>query len=369
MKVLYINYIPSPYRIDFFNTLAKKCNLDVVYYYKTIAERPNWKYNEKQHHYAHQFLYKKERTIETAAFKKLYKLIRSRDYDIIVVGGYARIIEIIAIIELRLLKIPFVLNTDGGFINTNPLKLKLKRFLVKSASWYLASGKVAAETLEYYGAPHSKIFNYRFSSIFRNEVLDKPLSLNEKKKIRKTLGLPENGKIIITIGRYISLKGYEYAIEAFHKLNAENSFMFMLGEGELREEYQTLISEYNLNNKVFLTGEKTKEIVLEYCKAADVMILPTITSDVWGLVVNEAMSCGLPVIATNRVGAAHDMIIDNKTGFMVSPNSSEEIKSALEKIFSSSTEDAVNVLNIAKEYTIESMVNDHISCFSKIRTK
>ena len=369
MKVLYINYIPSPYRIDFFNTLSKKCNLNVVYYYKSIAERPNWKYKEEQHQYAHQFLYKKERNIEPAAFKKLYKLIRSKDYDIIVIGGYARIIEMFAIVTLRLLRIPFVLNTDGGFINTNPVKLRLKRFLVKSASWYLASGKVAAKTLEYYGAPDNKIFNYRFSSIFRNEVLDKPLSQNEKKKIRKTLGLPENGKIIITIGRYISLKGYEYAIEAFHKLNDENSFMFMLGEGELRKKYQILISENNLNNKVFLTGEKTKETVLEYCKAADVMILPTITSDVWGLVVNEAMSCGLPVIATNRVGAAHNMIIENKTGFIVSPGNSNEIKDALIKLFSSLSGFPENVLSIAKEYTIKSMVNDHIKCFSKIRTK
>ncbi len=365
MKILYLNYIPSPYRVDFFNELSKHCQLQVVYYNAQIAERPSWKYNKAHHQYTHTFLFKNEtRWTAPGGYIKLIRILNSNKDHLVVVGGYARPVEIFAINWLRLKKRPFILNTDGGFFQGGRIKLLLKKWLVKSAAHYLASGSLAAQTLKQYGANPARITNYRFSSIFEKEVLPSVPSPHERENIRKQLSIPVGASVILTIGRYIPLKGFELVIEALALLANKKIILYMLGEGPLRDQYQKLIDQHALSNHVYLMGNQSKTRVLDYCKAADVMVLPTITSDVWGLVINEAMSCGLPVIASNRVGAAYDMVTEGQTGYMVPAGEAKAIAGALGKVILNSAHLSKGALKMAQRYTIETMVQDHLSHFS-----
>lgn len=368
MKILYLNYIPSPYRVDFFNELSEQCDLTVVYYNSEISERPNWVYKEDEHRYKHHFLFEGESNFEFSGYLKLMRFLANHNFDFIVVGGYAKPIEIFAIFWLRLKGKPFILNTDGGFYQGGYFKLLLKRVLIKSASNYLASGSLAAQTLKAYGAESKKITNYHFTSLFKNEINDEITSHEAQRQLRETLDIPTGGKIVLTVGRYIPLKGFELVIEALAQLNDKNIYLYMLGEGPMRSHYEQLITKYNLQNQIFLTGEQSKENVLSYCKASNVLVLPTLTTDVWGLVINEAMSCGLPVITSDRVGAAYDMVKDNETGYMVSAGSSSEIANALNKVFNQNDVLSINALKMAKRYTIEQMVDDHINLFNSLST-
>lgn len=366
IEVLYLNYIPCPYRVDFFNELAKSCELSVVYYQAEIEERPNWQYDASNHHYEHSVLFEKEGRFELKGYLKLVQIFKKKRDSIIIVGGYAQLIEIFAIFYLHITRKPFILNTDGGFFQGGKLKLLLKRWLVKKASYYLANGTLAAQTLQQYGANPKLITNYHFTSLFEQEVLPASLTTDERKKIKEQLSIPDDAFVIITIGRYIPLKGFELVIEAVHQLNNKSIHLYMLGEGPMRAVYEKLADQYSLQNNVKLTGELSKDDVLNYCKMANVMILPTLTSDVWGLVLNEAMSCGLPVIASDRVGAAYDLVIDGVTGYMVSSGSSIEIANAIKKIRSQSTVLSSNALELSRSYTIEQMTKDHINLFNSI---
>ncbi|MDN5290930.1 MAG: L-malate glycosyltransferase [Anaerophaga sp.] len=362
MKILFLNYIPSPYRIDFFNELAKHCELKVVYYNAEIAERPTWRYKTEDHHYEHFNLFRNENKVQIKGFLKLRKLLKTHKDHTIVVGGYARPVEIAAIAWLRAHHRPFVLNTDGGFYQGDGIKLKLKKWLVQSAAFYLANGTIAAKTLQQYGAKPENIYNYHFSSIFEREIT---VAANDtRKELRKKLQLPQNAKIVITIGRYIPLKGFELVIKALHLLKEPNTYLYMLGEGPQRKNYEQLITGLDLKNRVILTGEKQKNEVLDFCRAADCMVLPTLSSDVWGLVVNEAMSCGLPVIASDRVGAAYDMIKNGITGFIVPADNVKAIAEAIKKIDAPIMRN--KTIETAKKYTIEQMVEDHKVLFKKI---
>ena len=362
MKILYLNYIPSPYRVDFFNELAKHCELKVIYYNAEISERPTWKYKEEDHNYEHFVLFRNENKVQIKGFFKLRKLLKTHQDHIIVVGGYARPVEIAAIAWLKLHRRPFVLNTDGGFYQGDGIKLKLKKWLVQSAEFYLANGTIAAKTLQQYGAKPDNIYNYHFSSIFKREITIP--AKDARNELRKQLQLPQNAKIVITIGRYIPLKGFELVIKALHLLKEPNTYLYMLGEGPQRKTYEQLITRFDLKDKVILTGEKQKNKVLEFCRAADCMILPTLSSDVWGLVVNEAMSCGLPVIASDRVGAAFDMINQSETGYITPAGDERAIAQAIKKI--NAPEMGNKIIKMAEKYTIEEMVNDHLNLFSKI---
>jgi glycosyltransferase involved in cell wall biosynthesis len=368
MKVLYINYIPSPYRIDFFNELSRYCDLTVLYYHQQIAERPHWKYRENDHQYQHDFLFKTESQWTLKGYRKLISYLNDPAYQVIVVGGYARPVEMFAVGWLKLKHIPFVLNTDGGFYQGGRVKLLLKKWLVQSASHYLANGSIAAETLQRYGADKNKITNYHFTSIFENEVISDPIEEQARLYLRTTLNIPAEATVLLTIGRYIPLKGFELVIEAMQQLNNPNIYLYMLGEGPMRTNYEALIDQYGLQDRVILTGEQSKERVLDYCKAANMMVLPTLTSDVWGLVVNEAMSCGLPVIASDRVGATYDMVENGKTGYRVNAGSSEAIADAIEKMLFQENEMPRHALEMAKKYTIEQMTTDHMELINQIVT-
>lgn len=362
MKILYLNYIPSPYRVDFFNKLAKHCELKVIYYNAEIAERPTWKYQVEDHHYDHFILFRNKKKIPIKGFLKLRKLLKTYKDHTTVVGGYAKPVEIAAIVWLKFHHRPFVLNTDGGFYQGNGIKLKLKKWLVQSASYYLANGTIAAQTLQQYGAKPENIYNYHFSSIFKREITSP--TKDTRKELRKRLQLPENAKIVITVGRHIPLKGFELVIKALHLLKEPNIYLYMLGEGPQRKTYEKLSTNFGLKDRVILTGEKQKNEVLNFCRAADCMVLPTLSSDVWGLVVNEAMSCGLPVIASDRVGAAYDMIKNGITGFIVPADNVKAIAEAIKKIDAPIMRN--KTIETAKKYTIEQMVEDHKVLFKKI---
>ena len=89
--------------------------------------------------------------------------------------------------------------------------------------------------------------------------------------------------------------------------------MILVGDGALLETCRNTITANKLTN-VHLVGFKTRASYPAYYAAADVVVFPS-EYETWGLVVNEAMACGLPCIVSDAIGAAADMILEGKTGF------------------------------------------------------
>lgn len=107
----------------------------------------------------------------------------------------------------------------------------------------------------------------------------------------------------------------------------------------------------------------------EFYKAADIFVLPT-RHDEWALVVNEALAKGLPIITTNRCGAGLEIIKNYKNGFLVNVDDVEDLANKINLVLND--EDLCkqmneNNLKLAKEYTIENMVKEHMKIFYKIK--
>ena len=94
---------------------------------------------------------------------------------------------------------------------------------------------------------------------------------------------------------------------------AGNSHVILVGDGALLETCRNAIAANKLTN-VHLVGFKNQSELPAYYATADVLVLPS-EYETWGLVVNEAMACGLPCIVSDACGAAADMILEGKTGF------------------------------------------------------
>jgi glycosyltransferase involved in cell wall biosynthesis len=102
----------------------------------------------------------------------------------------------------------------------------------------------------------------------------------------------------------------------------------IVGDGELLTQLKVA---YNNDNIIFTGAKKNNELYLEY-QNADTFILPSL-KEAWGLVVNEAMCSGLPVIVSNKVGAAYDLVEGKDTGFIFEVGNVEALINKLDTMY------------------------------------
>jgi len=361
-KVIFLTYIPSPYRVDFFNELAKYCDLNVLYYYENVPNSP-WKKTIQEHNYAHMFLMQKSKV---KGLLVLLKLLYKNRNETIVVGAYSKMAEIFAILFLKLLRVKFVLNSDGGFITKGVLKTILKRQLIRPASYWLSSGINTSNTLVHYGAKSSNIFEYHFSSLFENEVLEKSVEEEEFIRIRKNLNLNNDVTYIVFVGQLIYRKGVDILLEAITLMKNKEIEVLVIGSGNQINNLKEYCVINNLQERVHFIGKCPKQEVLEYLKVSDVFVFPS-REDIWGLALNEAIANGLPVISTKQVGSAYNLISDGENGYIIDCDNVLELVDALEKlVFKNLTSMRLKSLEKAQKYTIENMVFDHMLLFNNL---
>lgn len=363
-RVLFITNYPSPYRVTFFDVLGQELDVTVLY-----ADRI-----EKKTHRSADWYVSGSGNCHSVQLEKRAATFGShdlctdvigwlkKDWDAIVLCGYSSPTVILAMMYLRLLRIPFWMEVDGGIIRQDsPLRYRIKRLLAGSASAYLSSGKATTDYLVHYGAKRDRIWEYPFTSLCEKDLLPEPVSREEKQALRQELGLQE-GKIILSIGQFIHRKGYDILLKAAASLR-KDAHIYIVG-GEPTEEYRQLCQDLSLTNVHFL-GFMKKEKLLKYYRAADLFVLPT-REDIWGLVINEAMAFGLPVITTDRCVAGLELVEDGVTGYIVPVG---DVDALAEKINLTLSGDCAAMgaaaLERIRPYTIENMAKTHVEIFSK----
>lgn len=365
MRVLFLTNIPSPYRVDFFNELGKLCNLTVLFERKDATNRQEQWLKNKIHTFNALFLKGKKVHSDSAIDLGVIKYLDKKRYDIIVVGGYATPTGMLAINYMKINRIPFILNADGGFINKNEnfLKKHIKNHHISSAICWLSTGEETTKYFEYYGANIQNIFEYPFTSLYQKDILEDVVDIDKKKKTRVNLNINEE-KVILTVGQFIHRKGFDVLLNACKKIHKDYG-VYIVG-GEPTEEYIKLKEEFNLTN-VHFVGFKSKEELKEYYISSDLFVLPT-REDIWGLVINEAMAYGLPVITTNRCIAGLEMVQDYENGFIVPVNNIDLLARRINEIL----EDEIMARKMSKRnlekiqrYTIENMAEQHFDIFNK----
>lgn len=365
-RVLYLTNIPSPYRVEFFNELSKYMDVTVAFELRTAKNRDKSWQSEENYKFNSVFMKPLITRVETAYCSEVFKLIKEFKNDIIVVGGYATPTGMAAILYLKMNKIPFYLNCDGGFVsNDNIIKKRIKTFFIGSASYYLSPGEGADDYLVYYGAKRDVIFHYSFSSLKERDIESSITKLDEKMVIRSILGIDEQ-RMIVFVGSLIHGKGVDILIKACE--NFEDTAVVLVGESDI-SEYERLISD-KLKEHIYTVGFKKKGEVQKYYQAADVMVLPT-RQDVWGLVVNEAMAVGLPVVTTDKCLAGLTLVKNGENGYIVPVEDVEATKAAIEKVFEgdNSSEFGKKSLEKIRNYTIEHMAIEHKEIFEKQNQK
>jgi len=256
----------------------------------------------------------------------------------------------------KLFKIPHLLTLVGGDIydpskKTSPHRKwywkKIISFLINTADKLTAiSTDVKNSSIKYY-SPKKDI-----------KVVALPYEIQIfTPKTRKELNLDDDKIYLVSVGRLVKRKGYEYLIEAIAKLKNSGVECLIIGDGPEKQNLQALAEKLNIANQIHLLGYLPLEIQkFEYLNVADIYVLSSIHEG-FGIVLQEAMQVGLPLISTN-VGGQTDVVIEGRNGILVRPADSENLAKTINEL--------INNPNMRKRFKDNNLVDVKIYDFNNI---
>lgn len=345
-RVLYLTNIEVPYRVQFFNELAKFCDLTVLYERKKSGNRdPEWS-KSKENNYRAKYLHGIKISGENAFSLGILTEVFS-GYSEIIVGCFNSPSQILATLAMRLCKIPYTMNVDGEVFLTNKmLKTKLKKFILSGAKQYLAAGEKTAKSLKCV-AGSKKVVPYYFSSLTEREI-------NEHRNMSVYC---QRSNTILVIGQYFDYKGMDIALEAARQDESLHYKFVGMGSGT-----ECFAKEHDVPRNVELIPFlQKKELEKEY-QACAMLVLPS-RQECWGLVINEAASFGTPIVSTWGSGAAVEFLADDYQQYLAKPGDAEDLLRCIRLLLASDDKEKYSgyLLEKSKDYSIELSVQAHIT--------
>jgi len=313
MNITYYWLTMGPYHYARMNALQNadsSIKLNVIE--ATNKDDHNWKTFPKSQ-FDHKILLPGEilsNSVIKRASKMLYKAVLSSKCDVFVNGaGYFHPSVIIPLLKLKRADIPLVLWAESTQIDQKRYFWKeyLKSKALDIYDYAIVAGKKHKEYLEKLGMQNEQIKQVG------NVVDNKNFATQNK-----------NRSGFLYVGRFLSIKNLDVLVRAYKKYRnrcSEKSIspdpLILVGNGETEKSIKQLISDLDLSG-ITLTGILQIEELKKQYASCRIFVLPSI-SEPWGLVINEAMAAGMPVIVSSRCGAVPELISHGKNGFLFDP--------------------------------------------------
>lgn len=347
-KVLYLTNIEVPYRVRFFNELAKHCDLTVLYERRTSSNRDKTWASSEEGRYRAAYLDGVSISNENSFSLRILKYITDQ-YDVVIVGCCNSPVQAMAILIMRLLRIPYFLNIDGEIHwKQSGLKNWIKRLVLKGAAKYLVAGKKGAESLRIISG-NAPIIPYYFSSLTDAELVrNAESSQNVKRK-----------DTVLVVGQYFDYKGMDVALEAA-KLDPSIPYLFV-GMGKRTALFQETFHTEKVPNVTIVPFLQKEDLENAY-QTCSMLVLPS-RQECWGLVINEATSFGMPVVSTWGSGAAVELIAEDYPQYLAKPANAEDLLKRIQQlrkdpeVFAYGT----SLQEKNKKYSVEKSVQAHLA--------
>jgi glycosyltransferase involved in cell wall biosynthesis len=336
-RLVILTEIIAPYRIPVFNALARhpRIDLKVVFLAETDPSIRQWRVyaDEIQFHYEVLPSWRKRLgKYNLLLNQNLSEALQTANPDAILCGGYNYLASWQALRWAKRKRIPFLLwcestadDDRAGHTFIESLKqkffVKCDGFVVPGTSARNYVGQMAVNGKRIFTAPNA-VDNDLFASRARSA------RINEA-RVREELRLPL--RYFFFAGRLVKAKGVFELLEAYGSLSPELRSQIGLvfaGDGPLRADLER-VAESIHPGVIHFAGFVQRDELASYYSLANCVVLPT-HSDTWGMVVNEAMACGLPVICSEAAGCAADLIKEN--GRIVAPQNVFQLTRAMDEI-------------------------------------
>lgn len=241
----------------------------------------------------------------------------------------------------RFLKIPYIVSLPGSDVylaKKNKIFSKIAVISANNAAAVISDSPRFLEIVLSLGA------NLKKTQIipYPVEVKKTKPSLGKLNLIRKKLNLERDNLVLLAVGRLVSKKGFDYLIKALPPLfeKYKNLRLIIVGDGDLRQEWEKLVWKLNLDKCVKFVGSVNRDELLNYYNLADIFVMPSIKDkegniDDQPVSLIEAMACGKPIIATNFPGIALT-VKNGVSGYLFPEKNISSLTKFLEKLILSS---------------------------------
>jgi glycosyltransferase involved in cell wall biosynthesis len=335
--VVYWNNIPAPYMVERFNALADTGRFHFEAWFNDRSEPDrSWRVEEKTWRFPHRML---PRVRVGGRTLRIPTPLLGRRPDLLV-SLYAEPVFMLgwALARLRGSKTAFrVLATHDNWVRRSRIRTFAKRLLFSAVDAIETPGADGRRFAIRCGAAPQKIHIATHTVDFAHFAAGADrVRRDGREQLRRQLGL--TGTTFLYVGRLWSGKGVDHLINAFERVQSGGSApvsLLVVGDGPAGPGLARDCRSRGLENVVF-AGFKHKEELPGIHAAADVFVFPTL-GDPYGLVVDEAMASGLPVVSTQAAGEIRERVREGVNGFLVPPADSVALAERMAALASDAT--------------------------------
>jgi glycosyltransferase involved in cell wall biosynthesis len=330
LRVTFLTVMPSPYTLDLFRTIeADGRILPQVLYMEMAAPDTYWG------------------SVELPSYSRILpgrwtnfgggrihcnvgviRAIQQTKPDVVVIAGYSSFTTQVAMRWLHWKQLPWV------FWGEVPGMRRLKGWKNRLRSWAQYPAVAWPNAIAAIGTAAAN--EYRQLAHSTCDVANLPYVTDLSPFLNQLQQRADDGRIrILYCGQLIFRKGVDLLLSAFIHLAGEFSQLTLqfVGEGPLRETLNTNVP-MELRSRVSFAGFQQIRELPQFFSESDIFVLPS-RHDGWGVVVNQAIAAGLPVVCSNAVGAAKDLVTDGWNGYVFSAGNLEALKNSLRDLVQS----------------------------------
>ncbi len=371
-RVALITTIISPYRIPVFNVIARKLEREFkVFFFSEMGKHRSWKIQYEKIKFTYEvlqgFCFGKNKDFPVFFNPLIFKKLKGFNPDVVIIGGYNHPSSILTLFYSRIFGKRLILWCESNKYDSrlySKWRESYKKWFIRNCTEFIVPGTASFEYLISYGVFPDKIWiapNAVDNEFFTEECDE---VIKNVKDFKRKKGYPE--RIILYVGRLVDKKGIMDLLKAYSLLtnNKEGIGLVLVGKGKDENKYRRFCKNEKLRS-VFFEGFVPQKKIPLYYAVADIFVLPTY-SDTWGLVLNEAMACKLPIISTSVAGASYDLVYNGKNGYTYSKGNIKGLFDMLKKMFN---EDRIKMgkesFNIIQNFSPEKCALGFIKAIEK----
>ncbi|HEY9136701.1 MAG TPA: glycosyltransferase family 4 protein [Terriglobus sp.] len=279
------------------------------------------------------------RPIARGFLREFLKGVDGEPFDALWVHGYSTVNAMHAMLAAKALGIPVLLRTDS-WLGERPRtanKLRIKRLFFDAlrtlVHGILAVGRRNVAYWEHYFGKDFPIFLMPYAvdnAYFARKTAE---ATPTRAQLQAELGLDPTRPVILYASKLIIRKNADQLLEAFLQLrstSATKPYLLFVGDGELRDSLEKRVAETGAQDDVRFTGFRNQSELPRFFDLSSVFVLPA-RHEAYGLIVNEAMAAGLPVVVSTDIGCADDLVRNGENGYVYPVGSVEALRDALAK--------------------------------------
>jgi glycosyltransferase involved in cell wall biosynthesis len=343
LNLLAVDLEPAPYKVDLWNAFASSEDWQVEVLYtnsKDVSKDAGHNYQElPTSHFLYQVFHGHSLLATISKIGKTIRAIVDKNVEVVFISGYVNAAPLAAILTCVVSRKPFFVHSDIFNIQAprTPLAL-LKRWvrdgirtiIFRFSAGVLVCGKLGFESALLAGCPQSKVIDFPYV-VDRDRLLsDQPTSipLSVKDDVNTSrLSLYFSGRMIERKGLATLLEAAAQ-LDVIGELDSQDWIIWIAGDGPLLSHYQQLAQSLGISHRVRFLGFVQMKLHSWLLRNASIVVVPSL-ADAWGIVVDEGMQLGKPVIASSGVGSAVDRIESGNNGLLFLPGDVSQLKNHL----------------------------------------